>query len=111
MLWNVSLRYLVTNKRQTLVCIAGVTISVLMFLSMFAMMSGFRDKFIIETVESSGHIVVNDEPRQTQTPILEMAYRDRNALLALDRAKPRDQVKQIKNPTGLMHTLRALAGV
>jgi lipoprotein-releasing system permease protein len=88
-----------------------VMISVLMFLSMFAMMQGFRDKFIIETVESSGHIIVNDEPRETQTPILQMAYRDPNALLALDRAKPREQVKQIKNPTGLMAKSRSLPGV
>ncbi len=111
MLWHICMRYLWAHKRQTLVCVAGVTISVLMFLSMFAMMSGFRDKFIIETVESSGHIVVNDEPRETRTPILEMAYADPNALLLLDRTKPREQIKQIKNPTGLMRKLRSLPGV
>jgi lipoprotein-releasing system permease protein len=110
-LWRICLRYLWAHKRQTLVCVAGVTISVLMFLSMFAMMAGFRDKFIIETVESSGHIVVNDEPRETRTPILEMAYPQSNALLVLDRTKPREQVKQIKNPTGLMRKLRSLPGV
>ena len=111
MFWRISIRYLLTHQRQTIVCIAGVMISVLMFLSMFAMMEGFRDKFIIETVESSGHIIVNDEPRETRTPILEAAYKDPNALLVVDRTKPRDQVKQIKNPTGLMHKLRALPGV
>src|SRR5262245_35976732 len=111
MFWRISIRYLLTHQRQTIVCIAGVMISVLMFLSMFAMMEGFRDKFIIETVESSGHIIVNDEPRETRTPILETAFPDPNALLVVDRTKPRDQVKQIKNPTGLMHKLRALPGV
>lgn len=105
------MRYLWSHKRQSFVCIAGVMISVLMFLSMFAMMSGFRDKFIIETVESSGHIVVNDEPRETRTPILQMSYHDPNALLILERTKPREQVKQIKNPTGLIRTLRSMPGV
>jgi lipoprotein-releasing system permease protein len=111
MIWTISLRYLMAHKRQTLVCIAGVTISVVMFLSMFAMMSGFRDKFIIETVESSGHIVVNDEPRESNTPILQMIYEDENALLSLDRVKPRDQVKKIKNAYGLIQKIRSLHGI
>jgi lipoprotein-releasing system permease protein len=111
MLWLVSMRYMLAHKRQTFVCVAGVVISVVMFLAMFAMMMGFRDKFIIETVESSGHIVVNDEPRQTQTPILRIAYPVSSALLHIDRAKPRDQQRKIKNPQGLMRTLRALPGV
>jgi len=111
MRWKISLRYLLTHRRQSLVCIAGVTISVLMFLSMFSMMEGFRDKFIVETVESSGHIIINDEPRETRTPILEMAYHDPNAVLAVDRVKPRDQIKKIKNTTGLMRKLRTLPGL
>ena len=81
MRWQISMRYLLAHKRQSLVCIAGVTISVTMFIAMSAMMAGFSDKFIIETVESSGHIVVDDEPREKETPILEGAYPDPNALL------------------------------
>src|SRR5689334_2491540 len=111
MRWLISTRYLLAHKRQTLVCIMGVIISVTMFLAMFAMMQGFRDKFIVETVESSGHIVVNDEPRETQTAILEHVYTDPNALLVLERSKPRDQVKKIKNPQGLMRKLRSMPGV
>src|SRR6266481_1247975 len=85
MRWMVAMRYFLSHKRQSLVCIAGVTISVIMFISMDAMMNGFKDKFIIETVESSGHVQVND--------------------------KPRDVVKKIKNPEGLMRKIRALPGV
>ena len=58
MRWFISIRYFLSHKRQSLVCIAGVVISVMMFISMSAMMDGFKDKFIIETVESSGHITV-----------------------------------------------------
>ena len=71
MRWLISMRYFLAHKRQSLVCIAGVTISVTMYIAMSAMMAGFTDKFIIETVESTGHILINDEPRETQTPILE----------------------------------------
>jgi lipoprotein-releasing system permease protein len=111
MRWFISMRYFLAHKRQSLVCIAGVTISVTMYIAMNAMMTGFSDKFIIETVESTGHITVNDEPRESQTPILESAYPDPNALLVLERPKPRDQVKKIKNPQGLMHQLRAMPGI
>src|SRR5436190_7725637 len=102
MRWFISTRYLITHVRQTLVCIAGVTISVTMFIAMSALMDGFTDKFIIETVESSGHIIVNDEPRETETAILQMFYKNPNAVLTVDRLKPREQIKKIKNPDGLM---------
>lgn len=111
MRWFISMRYFLAHKRQSLVCIAGVTISVTMYIAMNAMMTGFSDKFIIETVESSGHITVDDEPRETETPILHRAYPNPNALLILDRPKPRDQVKKIKNPQGLMGKLRRMKGI
>src|SRR4051794_17154176 len=111
MRWFISIRYLLSHLRQSLVCIAGVTISVMMFIVMTAMMQGFTDKFIIETVESSGHITVHDEPRETRTKILEQVYKDPNALLLVEGVKPRDQVKKIKNPTGLIATLRRMPGI
>jgi lipoprotein-releasing system permease protein len=111
MQWFISIRYLLSHMRQSLVCIAGVTISVTMFIVMSAMMEGFTDKFIIETVESSGHITVHDEPRETRTRILERAWTDPNALLDLQRVKPRDQIKKIKNPMGLIATIRRMPGI
>lgn len=111
MLRFVALRYLVAHLRQTVVCVAGVAISVTMFLAMTSMMSGFTDKFIIETVESSGHLTVDDEPRETRTQILERAHADPNALLVLDGVKPRDEVQRIKNPGGLVAAVTRLPHV
>jgi lipoprotein-releasing system permease protein len=111
MRWFISIRYLLTHLRQSLVCVAGVTISVMMFLVMTAMMGGFTDKFIIETVESSGHIIVHDEPRELRTPILEQAYPAENAVLVMVGVKPRDKIEKIKNPTGLIATLRRMPGI
>ena len=111
MRWFIAIRYFLSHKRQSLVCILGVTISVTMFLVMTSMMEGLTDKFIIETVESSGHIIVHDEPRETRTKILEQAYTNPNALLALEGVKPRDVVKKIKNPVGLIATIRRMPGI
>jgi lipoprotein-releasing system permease protein len=111
MRWFITYRYLFSHKRQSLVCIAGVTISVTMFIAMSAMMAGFTDKFIIETVESSGHITIKDEPRETRTPILEQAYSNPNALLSLSNVKPRDTIRKIDNPTGLLETLQHMPGI
>ena len=55
MRWFISIRYLLTHLRQSLVCVAGVTISVTMFIAMTALMYGLTDKFIVETVDTSGH--------------------------------------------------------
>src|SRR4051794_20215585 len=111
MRWFISIRYLLAHLRQSLVCVAGVTISVMMFIAMTAMMTGFTDKFIIETVESSGHITIHDEPRETRTPILERQYKDPNALLVVEGVKPRDKIEKIKNPGGLIATLRRMPGI
>lgn len=111
MRWFVAIRYFLSHKRQSLVCIAGVTISVTMFLTMTSMMTGFTDKFIIETVESSGHIAIKDEPRETRTRILEGVYTDPNALLLVERVKPKDKVDKIKNPAGLIAKLRRMPGI
>jgi lipoprotein-releasing system permease protein len=88
-----------------------VTISVTMFLSMTSMMDGLTDKFITETVESSGHITIKDEPRETRTLILEKAYTDPNALLVVEGVKPRETVKKIRNAGGLLATLDRVPGV
>ena len=111
MRWFISIRYLLSHLRQTLVCIAGVTISVTMFIAMDAMMQGFSDKFIIETVESTGHITVHDEPRETETRILQRVYKDPNALLLVEGVKPREHLKKIKNPTGLIAGIRRMPHV
>ena len=111
MRWFISTRYFFSHKRQSLVCIAGVTISVTMFIAMLAMMNGFTDKFINETVESSGHITVHDEPRERDTQILERFTPHPDALLSIERTKPRETVKQIKNPTGLIAQLRRMRGI
>src|SRR5476649_2854151 len=111
MRWFISIRYFLSHKRQSLVCIAGVTISVMMFITMLAMMQGFRDKFIIETVESSGHITIHDEPRETETKILQRVVKDPNALLAVSHIKPRETVKKIKNSAGLIAQLRRIHGI
>src|SRR4051812_46426887 len=83
----------------------------MMFITMSAMMQGFTDKFIIETVESSGHITVKDEPRERETPILQRVYTEPNALIDMQGVKPRDKIRKIKNPTGLIATLRRMPDV
>lgn len=111
MRWFIALRYFLSHKRQSLVCIAGVTISVTMFLSMTSMMDGLTDKFITETVESSGHITIKDEPRETRTLILERVYTDPNAMLVIEGVKPRETVKKIQNAAGLLAMLDRMPGV
>src|SRR5262249_30563431 len=64
-----------------------------------------------ETVESSGHITVHDEPREKETKILQRVYTDPNSLIAMEGVKPRDEIKKIKNPTGLVATIRRMPHV
>lgn len=112
----VAIRYFSAHKRQSAVCIVGVMISVMMYVVITTMFKGFSDKFIIETVESAGHITIRDEPREFRTPILERAYLADgrpvgSAVLVLEGTKPREQVRKIKNPQGLLRRIRSLDGI
>ena len=113
MRWFIALRYFLSHKRQSLVCIAGVVISVMMFLIMTSMMNGLTSKFIVETVESSGHITIKDEPRESRTAILEARYPESKdkGLLALEGTKPREQTKKIRHARTLMKVLDAMPDV
>src|SRR3954447_21298280 len=111
MRWFIAIRYFLSHKRQSLVCIAGVTISVTMFIAMTALMYGLTDKFIVETVDTSGHITIKDEPRETKSLILERAYTDPNSLLYVEGTKPRDTIKKIRNARGLLRMLDSMPGV
>ena len=104
-------RYLITHLRQTIVCIAGVVISVMMFITMLSMMRGFTDKFIIETVESSGHVIVHDEPRETRSQILRRVVTSPDAVLSLEGDRPREVVQKIKNSSGLLASIRRMPGI
>jgi ABC-type lipoprotein release transport system permease subunit len=111
MRWFISIRYFLSHKRQSLVCILGVVISVTMFISMTALMNGLSDRFIIETVESTGHVTIKDEPREAQTKILERVYTDPNALITMEGAKPRETPKKISNSAGLLRMLDRMPGI
>jgi lipoprotein-releasing system permease protein len=111
MRWFISIRYFLSHKRQSLVCIAGVVISVMMFISMTALMNGLSDKFIVETVESTGHITIKDEPRETQTQILERVYTSPDALISVQGMKPRETTKKISNARGLIAMLDRMPGI
>jgi lipoprotein-releasing system permease protein len=111
MRWFIAIRYFLSHRRQSLVCIAGVVISVTMFISMTALMNGLSDKFIIEVVDTSGHITIKDEPRETKTLILEKAYPQQNALLGVEGVKPRETVKKIRNARGLLEMLDRMPGI
>src|SRR5262245_28234366 len=111
MRWFISIRYFLTHKRQSLVCIAGVPISVMMFITMTSLMNGLTEKFIMETVESSGHITIKDEPRESKTAILESLYENEGALLAVEGRKPREQIEKIRHARTLMKVLDSMPDV
>jgi len=110
MQWSIAIRYIVRRRRQTIICMLGVAIGVCVFVAMNAMMKGFEVKFIDETVESSGHAIVKNEPRETVLPFLEKIY-GKEALVAVEGQKPQDKVAKIRNPERLVRFIRGLPGV
>ncbi|MEI7767068.1 MAG: ABC transporter permease [Phycisphaerae bacterium] len=108
---HMAVRYLLRRRRQTLICVLGVAIGVAVFVAMSAMMKGFEVKFIEETVEGSGHAIIQNEPRETVTRFLEKSYQDQNNLVEIVRQKPQDKVAKIRNPARVVEMVRNLPSV
>lgn len=110
MQFSIAIRYILRRRRQTIICMLGVAIGVAVFIAMNAMMKGFEVKFIDETVEGSGHAIVQNEPRETVAPFIHRLYPQAN-LAEVVREKPQDKVAKIRNPEKLVHVIRNLPGV
>jgi len=110
MQFAIAIRYILRRRRQTIICMLGVAIGVTVFVAMNSMMKGFEVKFINETVEGSGHAIVQNEPRDTVTPFLEKDY-PKTALVAVAGQKPQDKIAKIRDPERLVNFIRTLPGV
>ncbi len=110
MIFSIAIRFILRRRRQTIICMLGVAIGVCVFIAMNAMMKGFEVKFIDETVEGSGHAIVKDEPRETVAPFIQKVYGP-GGVYQVDREKPQDKVKKIRNPHRLLEVIRHLPGV
>lgn len=104
----VAAAHLRIRLRQTIVAVSGVGIGVGFFLAVSGMMSGSQKDFIKTLVDSAPHIIVTDERRRPAPQPAPAAFPQ--AAVSVRHATPKDEVRGLRNWTGMLEDVRALPG-
>jgi lipoprotein-releasing system permease protein len=106
---DVALAHLRKRKRQTAVSIVGVSLGVGFFIAVAALMQGFQQYFIQQTIDVSPHIVMKDEFRAA--PLQPAARLYAGGAVRIVGMRPLDEPRGIRNDDVTVAAIRRLPGI
>ena len=107
---EISLRQLLSRKRQSLVSFFGIVLGVAFFLAVSSLMKGSERDFLARLVDNSPHITISDEYRAArEQPIFKVF--DNNSALQVHKARPLTERRGIRNYNKIVQFLNKQAGV
>ncbi|MCZ7605344.1 MAG: ABC transporter permease [Planctomycetota bacterium] len=104
-------RHLLHNTFRTVISVAGVAVGVMFMVMLSALMTGFEERFVTETIESSPHLTIYDEQRQVPDEFAQWLGEKHNGVAVVEGARPRDRLRRIKKPGEIVQMLRAMPEV
>ncbi len=107
-LLSIASAHLYVRVRQTIVAALGVTIGVGFFLAVSSVMVGSEKDFVRALIDSAPHIVVRDEQRATARQPARDAFP--GAAVDIRGVRPQDEVRGLKDWTGMLADARAVPG-
>lgn len=94
-----------------MISVAGVAVGVMFMVMLSALMTGFEERFVTETIESSPHLTIYDEQRQVPDEFAQWLGEKHNGVAVVEGARPRDRLRRIKKPGEIVQMLRAMPEV
>lgn len=94
-----------------MISVAGVAVGVMFMVMLSALMTGFEEKFVTETIESSPHLTIYDEQRQVPDEFAQWLSDKSSGVAVVEGARPRDRLRRIKKPAEIVQMLRAMPEV
>lgn len=105
---KVARRYLLANRGQTALLIAGVAVGVMVFVYITALLNGLKERLITQITGQIAHVVM--EPAERNARVLPgMVGADERVLAAMQ--PPFDAREQIRNPETYLQQIERMAGV
>lgn len=104
-------RHLAHNIFRTAVSILGVAIGVTFMIMLSALMTGFQEKFVTETIEGGPHIVIYDEQRQQPDEFARWLSDKSGGVATVESSRPRQTRRRISKPLEIVEMLRAMPEV
>src|SRR5262245_37581550 len=98
----IAIRHLVSRRRQTIVAVMGMALSVTVLVGMTGLLLGFEHKFLGETLKISPHVIITEEELEPPAAVADRAWGAR-ALLRLWHERPAERPQHIKRPRALLH--------
>jgi lipoprotein-releasing system permease protein len=104
-------RHLVHNAFRTTISVGGVAIGDCFMILMAALMTGFKTKFVRETIEASPHVTILDERRDPPDEFERWVSARAGGLVHVESARPRERIYRIKKPLETLEAVRRMPGV
>lgn len=113
---KIAITHLIAKKRQTLVATLGVMFGIMVFIIQAGLITGFQGIFIEQTINTTAHIHIYNEPQKNRPSVLDRFYKNDTAtkLIAVNNQKPKEELNKIKNAWQIISVLekdQAVEGV
>ena len=102
---------MLASRRNTLILVASVTMTVAVFLVMSSLLFGFRNEFISKTVNATAHVRISaDELEKFEQPARLSSFVEAE-IKQIEHIKPSQQYNKIRNSALIIKELEGTSGV
>jgi lipoprotein-releasing system permease protein len=108
---RIAATHLLSKKRQTIVATLGVMFGIMVFILQAGLITGFQKTFIDQTINTTAHIHVFNEPEKNRPSILDIVYRDSSKMIVVNNQKPREELNKIRNAFQIIDLIEKQEGV
>lgn len=102
---HIAWRHLLAKKRQTIVALLGVTFGIAIFIFQGGLMTGFQQLFIEQTINTSAHIRLYNEPDINRKSIIANFDTFANKWIVVRNQKPKDELPKIRDAQAIVKWL------
>lgn len=103
---KIAVTHLLAKRRQTLVATLGVMFGIMVFIIQAGLITGFQGVFIEQTINTTAHIHIYNEPEKNRPSVLDQLYAgDSLKMIVVNNQKPKEELNKIKNAWQIIDVL------
>jgi lipoprotein-releasing system permease protein len=104
--FRISMKHLLSKKRQTIVAMLGVTFGIAIFIFQAGLMTGFQNMFIEQTVNTSANVRIYNDVQVAKKSIYSKTLTDSaHSWVLVRNQKPKDEEPRLKNGYQMMRII------
>lgn len=106
----IALRQLWARKLLNGIALLGVTLGVVVLIAVNGIMQGFQQKFLLNILKISPHVVIFDRELRPAPPLL-ARFRGEHVVARVSHESPSDRQLRIRRPDEMLRALEGMPGV